>query len=74
MNVSAVIPSMEEIRKMLDGHSKENSKGNSEAKKVCSAIKAVLQVGKETLRRYYNKTDASEVYHIAMGMFSFISL
>ena len=32
------------------------------------AIKAALAVGKATLNRYYNKTDHSEVYRIAMGM------
>jgi hypothetical protein len=31
------------------------------------AIKAALAVGKATLNRYYNKTDHSEVYRIAMG-------
>ena len=31
------------------------------------AIKAALAVGKTTLNRYYNKTDHSEVYRIAMG-------
>ena len=32
------------------------------------AIKAALAIGKKTLNRYYNKTDHSEVYRIAMGM------
>jgi hypothetical protein len=31
------------------------------------AIKAALAVGKAMLNRYYNKTDHSEVYRIAMG-------
>jgi hypothetical protein len=31
------------------------------------AVKAALAVGKTTLNRYYNKTDYSEVYRIAMG-------
>jgi hypothetical protein len=31
------------------------------------AVKAALAVGKTTLNRYYNKTDHSEVYRIAMG-------
>ena len=35
------------------------------------AIKAALVIGKMTLNRYYNKTDHSEVFHIAMGMFFF---
>ena len=32
------------------------------------AIKAALAIGKKTLNRYYNKTDHSEVFRIAMGM------
>jgi hypothetical protein len=35
------------------------------------SIKAALAIGKTTLNRYYNKTDHSEIYRIAMGMFSF---
>jgi hypothetical protein len=32
------------------------------------AIKAALAIGKKTLNRYYDKTDHSEVFRIAMGM------
>jgi len=32
------------------------------------AIKAALAIGKKTLNRYYDKTDQSEVFRIAMGM------
>ena len=32
------------------------------------AIKAALAIGKTTLNRYYNKTDHSEIFWIAMGM------
>jgi len=31
------------------------------------AIRAALALGKQTLNRYYDKTDHSEVYRIAMG-------
>jgi hypothetical protein len=31
------------------------------------AIKAALAIGKKTLNRYYDKTDQSEVFRIAMG-------
>ena len=31
-------------------------------------IKAALAIGKKTLNQYYNKTDYSEVFRIAMGM------
>ena len=33
------------------------------------AIKAALVIGKKTLNRYYDKTDHSEVFRIAMGMY-----
>ena len=33
------------------------------------AIKAALTIGKKTLNRYYNKTDHSKVFLIAMGMY-----
>jgi hypothetical protein len=36
--------------------------------KYSLAIKAALAVGKKTLNRYYDKTDQSEVFRIAMGM------
>jgi hypothetical protein len=33
------------------------------------AIKAALAIGKKTLNRYYDKTDHSKVFRIAMGMY-----
>lgn len=33
------------------------------------AIKAALAIGKKTLNRYYDKSDQSEVFRIAMGMY-----
>ena len=33
------------------------------------AIKAALALGKKTLNRYYNKSDQSEVFRIAMGTY-----
>jgi hypothetical protein len=38
------------------------------------SIKAAIAIGKKTLNRYYDKTDHSEVFRIAMGMVSFIIL
>lgn len=35
-------------------------------------LKAALAIGAKTLNRYYNKTDYSEVYRIAMGNVIFI--
>ena len=37
--------------------------------KISKAIRAALALGKQTLNRYYNKTDHSDVYRIAMGGF-----
>ena len=33
------------------------------------SIKAAIAIGKKTLNQYYDKTDHSEVFHIAMGTF-----
>jgi len=35
--------------------------------KYCLRICATLTVGSKTMNKYYNKTDYSEVYCIAMG-------
>ena len=35
--------------------------------KISKAIRSALTLGKQTLNRYYNKTDQSDVYRIAMG-------
>ena len=35
--------------------------------KYSIAMKAALSIGKKTLNRYYDKTDHSEVFRIAMG-------
>jgi hypothetical protein len=35
------------------------------------ALHAALAIGKKTLNRYYNKTDLSEIYRVAMGMYYF---
>ena len=34
-----------------------------------SAIRASLNLGKRTVNRYYQLTDSSEVYRIAMGKY-----
>ena len=61
-NIAIVIPAMDHINEHL-----------TTAAINCKyplAIKAALAIGKKTLNRYYNKTDHSEVYRIAMGMCS----
>jgi hypothetical protein len=45
----------------------------SEAHQFSLPIRAALVIGKNTINRYYNKTDQSEVYRIAMGMSFFSS-
>jgi hypothetical protein len=37
--------------------------------KYSLAIKAALAIGKKTLNRYYDKTDHSEIFRIAMGKY-----
>lgn len=39
-------------------------------KKYPLSIQASLAIGKKTLNRYYDKTDHSEVFRIAMGNIS----
>ena len=36
------------------------------------SIKAAIAIGKKTLNWYYDKTDHSKVFRIAMGIVSFI--
>lgn len=36
------------------------------------SIRAALSIGKRTLNKYYNKTDDTEVYRIAMGVYIII--
>lgn len=38
------------------------------------ALRSALAIGKRILNKYYNKTDYSEVYRIAMGMFELSSV
>jgi hypothetical protein len=44
---------------------------NALSAKYSVAIHAALSVGKKTLNRYYEKTDFSKTYRIAMGISSF---
>jgi len=48
-------------------HSDEYLAMASQNPKYSEAIHAALALGKQTLNRYYDKTDHSEVYRIAMG-------
>ena len=55
-------------------HIDEHLASASISQKYDPAIRAALAIGKKTLNRYYDRTDHSELYRIAMGMCSFPSL
>ena len=58
-NLAMVIPAMDVIDETLTTDSLNC--------KYKPSIRAALNLGKATLNRYYDKTDASESYRIAMG-------
>jgi len=58
-SISTVIPAMDHIDEYLATASQNPA--------YSEAIRAALALGKQTLNRYYDKTDHSEVYRIAMG-------
>ena len=61
-NLATVIPAMDLIDKVLTTSSLSSSK-------YSIAIRGALTIGKKTLDKYHNKTQESDVYRIAMGMF-----
>ncbi|KAH7903431.1 hypothetical protein BJ138DRAFT_1020640 [Hygrophoropsis aurantiaca] len=63
-NLAMVIPAMDHIdTTFTQGIIK---KGANKTDTLSPAIRAALGLAKKTLNRYYSKTDASEVYRIAM--------
>lgn len=58
-NIDSVIPAMDYLDQQLT-----TSALNM---KYSKPIKASITLGKKTLNRYYDKTDQSEIYRIAMG-------
>jgi hypothetical protein len=58
--LATVIPAMDHIDKTLTNDSLDPTFEPS--------IRAALGIAKKTLNWYYNATDQSEVYRIAMGM------
>ena len=60
-NLTTVIPAMDIIDSMIVTTSETPYK-------YCLGIRAALAVGSKTMNKYYNKTDYSEVYRIAMGV------
>jgi len=61
-NLATVIPAMDVIDERFSTDSLDRSGYDA-------SIRASLGLAKKTLNRYYNMTDWSEVYRIAMGMF-----
>jgi hypothetical protein len=59
-NLATVIPAMDVIDEQLTNDSLNRTRFDV-------SIRASLGVAKRTLNRYYNMTDWSEVYRIAMG-------
>ena len=51
------------------GHIDEVLTANTVERQFSAAIRAALTMGKRTLNHYYTKTDLSEVYRIAMGVY-----
>ena len=60
-NIAAVIPAMDHLDEHLTNATLDP--------KYPVSIKAAIAIGKKTLNRYYDKTDSSEVFRIAMGTF-----
>jgi hypothetical protein len=59
--IGSVIPAMDRIDEHLATAAMDN--------KYNVAMRAALAVGKKTLNWYYDRTDHSEVYRIAMSMY-----
>jgi hypothetical protein len=59
-NIASVIPAMDHLNEHL-ASTVINHKYNP-------AIRAAIIIGKKTLNQYYNRTDHSKLYQIAMGM------
>jgi len=56
--VGLVIPAMDRIDQVLEK--------DTDLQKFSPTLRAALDIGRQTLNRYYSKTDDSEVYRIAM--------
>ena len=65
-NIATVIPAMDHLDSYLTTAALDSD--------IPVSIKAALAVGKKTLNRYYDKTDHSEVFRIAMGTYSSLLL
>ncbi|KAG1887418.1 uncharacterized protein F5891DRAFT_967254, partial [Suillus fuscotomentosus] len=65
-NLATVIPAMDLIDEKLTTYSCN--------RQYHSSIHSAVQLAKATLNRYYQLTDQSEVYRIAMGLFFLVSV
>jgi len=65
-NLATVIPAMDHIDEKLTSYSRN--------KKYAALIRAAVRLAKRTLNRYYELTDSSEVYRIAMGVYFCLNL
>jgi hypothetical protein len=61
-NLATVIPAMDHIDEVLATRGQDTS--------LQPAIRVALNTAKKTLNAYYNKTDQSDVYRIAMSMYT----
>jgi hypothetical protein len=64
LNLATVIPTMDHIDKVL-------ATSSDSPHQFSIAIHAVLAIGKKARNQYYNKTDQSDIYQIAIGTISF---
>lgn len=64
-NIASVIPAMD--------HLDEHLASAAISHKYDPAIRAAVAIGKKTLNRYYDWTDQSELYRIAMSTSFFVS-
>jgi hypothetical protein len=60
MNIATVIPAMDTINEVLAM--------NALSSKYSVTIHVALSVGKKMLNHYYEKTDLSNTYQVAMGI------
>jgi len=65
-NLATVIPAMDHIDETLTTQSRDSNFEPS--------IRAAIGIAKKTLNKYYNKTDDSELYRIAMGVMFLYSI
>ncbi|KAH9903890.1 uncharacterized protein BXZ73DRAFT_54351, partial [Epithele typhae] len=59
VNLPIVIPAMDHLDEKLTEHALDTGR-------MTAAVRAAVTLGKKTLNRYYDRTDHTEVYRIAM--------